>query len=207
MAGRCPRRAATAGAALVLLCICIGCAYPPAVLDTGPYALVDPAQAARIEPAHERVRWGGAIAETHPGDGETCVDVIALPLDSRARPRPTDASLGRFRACAPGFYDPGIYASGRRVTVVGAVVDRMRTNVGEYALDVPIVAAEVLYLWPEAPAAYLYTPYPPYPYLGPAWGWGLGYGWPYAYGIGPSWGRPFYGFSGRFPPPPPRKLN
>jgi outer membrane lipoprotein len=202
------RRSGLASCAALVLVVA-SCAYPPAVLDTGPYAPLEPSQAALAEPSSERVRWGGTIAEVHPDQGETCLDVIAHPLDTQARPRPTDESLGRFRACAPGFYDPGIYAAGRRVTVVGANVDRYRAKVGEYELDVPLVAAEVLYLWPELPPIYPYSPYPyPYPYFGPAWGWGFGFGWPYSYGWGgPYWGRPYYGFSGRLSPPPPRKLN
>ena len=182
------------------------CAYPPAVLETGPYVPIEPSQAALAEPADERVRWGGTIAEVHPGESDTCLDVIAHPLDSQARPRPTDEWLGRFRACAPGFYDPAIYSAGRRVTVVGTDVDRYRAKVGDYELEVPLVDAEVLYLWPEVPPIDFYAAYP-YPYFGPAWGWGFGFGWPYSYGWRPHWGPRSYGFSGRLPPPPPRKLD
>lgn len=191
---------------MALAFVVASCAYPPAVLDTGPYAPIEPTQAALVEPVGDRVRWGGTIAAVHPGQSETCLDVVAHPLDSRARPRPTDEYLGRFRACAPGFYDPEVYGEGRRVTVVGTHVDRYRTTVGEYDLDVPLVDAEVFYLWPEMPPMYAYPPYP-YPFFGPSWGWGFGFGGP-SYGWGGPWrGRGYYGFSGRLPPPPPRRLN
>src|SRR4029450_6644749 len=131
-------------------------------------------------------RWGGAIIACHPGETETCVDVVGLPLDSRARPVWTDATLGRFRACAPGFYDPEVYAEGRSVTVVGTVAETERVEVDKYELEVPRVAAEVLYIWPDRPA----YPYYAYPY----WGWGWGPGWGWGWGPGWGWGWPYWGY-------------
>src|SRR5690606_4719220 len=132
-------------------------AHPPALPHRGPLAPLAPAPAAAGEPAEERVRWGGTITDAHPGESETCLDVVASPLDARARPRPSDAWLGRFRACAPGFYDPAIYAPGRRVTVVGTIAAKHRTTVGEYELYVGAVDADGPYLWPVPIHPYAYT--------------------------------------------------
>jgi outer membrane lipoprotein len=79
----------------------------------------------------EHVRWGGVIVETMPRADETCIEVVSLPLDRRARPRLVDDSFGRFRGCVPGFYDPEIYAPEREVTVVGTVQGVERGRVGE----------------------------------------------------------------------------
>lgn len=217
MSGILDRHRCGAAAAAVALCLG-GCAYPPAVLDGRAFSALQPAQAVLAEPAGELVRWGGTIAAVHPAETETCVDVVARPLDARARPVLGDATLGRFRACAAGFHDPEIYSVGRRVTAVGTVVAREPQTIGDHELQVPRLSAEVLYLWPDPPLLYSYPPYSPYllypyayPYYGPSWGWGFGWGWPsWGWGWGrPYWGRgrPFSGYGGVAPKPPPRRLN
>jgi outer membrane lipoprotein len=144
-----------------------GCA--PAVLRTeGALSSITPNEAA-VEPhTGELVRWGGVIAATNPQEKETCFDVISKPVDARFRPRDTDETLGRFRACAPGFYDPGIYEPGRLVTVVGALRGTVPAQVGDYTLDYPLVAADTVYLWKPVEQK-VYYPYPTfwfgYPYF------------------------------------------
>jgi outer membrane lipoprotein len=161
-------RLAIGTAALMVAVLLCGCA--PAVLRTeGPLFPLAPNEAAAGAGAGDRVRWGGVIAATNPQEGETCFDVISKPLDSRFRPRDTDETLGRFRVCAPGFYDPGIYAAGRLITVIGTVRGTVPAKVGEYTLDYPLVAADTVYLWKPLEQK-VYRPYPsfwlgyPYPY-------------------------------------------
>lgn len=85
-----------------------GCARPPAALR-GEYAPVTVSQALARPDAHEPVRRGGALVRTTPEDGgRTCFEVLERPLDRAACPRFTDASSGRFVACAPGFFDPAV---------------------------------------------------------------------------------------------------
>jgi outer membrane lipoprotein len=170
------------GIVLGLLVLWSACARPPAALrgTFPPLGVRDAQQEGQVG---ERVRWGGQIVATHPANDETCLEVVAKPLDREAHPMRTDQSDGRFLACAPGFYDPEVYAPGREVTVVGTVAGSEMRRVGGYQYRSPRLNAETVYLWPriDPRAAYAY-PYPYYddpfwdPWWGPGWGpwWGVG---------------------------------
>ncbi len=148
-----------------------GCPRPPAPLS-GEFPPTTVADARSEDYSGGRVRWGGVIVETMPGKDATCFQVVALMLDSRARPRPNDNSAGRFVACASGFWDPSIYAPKREVTVVGTIDGSVSEKIGDYDYTFPHVAAEVVYLWPErtyAQPAYYGGPYYWGPYWGPSW--------------------------------------
>lgn len=174
-------RFAIGTAALMVAALLCGCA--PSVLRTeGPLSPVTPNAAAAGTGAGDRVRWGGVIAAAHPQESETCFDVISKPLDSRYRPADTDETLGRFRACAPGFYDPGIYESGRLITVIGTIRGTVPAKVGKLTLDYPLIAADTVYLWKPREER-VYRSYPSF--------W---FGYPYPYWFGPY---PYYGFRHR----------
>jgi outer membrane lipoprotein len=159
------------------------CARPPLELRGEGFSPITVVEAQNEDRSGERVRWGGTIAATRPERDATCVEVVSLPLDVRTRPRRTDRSFGRFLACAPGFYDPEIYAPRREVTVVGSLDGREHGRVDDYDYTFPIVRAEAIHLWPERlderRMHYGVGVGPPwYPYW---WGW-----WgPSYYGRGP----------------------
>jgi outer membrane lipoprotein len=146
--------------------VVVGCArVPPRLAGTYPPTTVGQAQAA--DHVGERVRWGGEIVVARPGTQDTCLEIVGLPLDRQARPRRSDESAGRFIACAPGFYDPAVYAPRREVTVVGTLAPTEVHPVGGYDYEFPLVRAEVIHLWPERTerrAAY-------YPYPFDSFGW------------------------------------
>lgn len=172
---------------------------PPPLLGTFPELTVAQAQVQGV--TGERVRWGGEIVSTTPQNNETCIEVVSKPLDGRARPIPSDDTSGRFIACAPGFYDPAIYAPGREITAVGTLEGTSSAKVGDFEYSFPKVRAETLYLWPKRPPLEAgYYPYGYYGYPGVGWGW-IGWG-------GPYWGGRFGGgpyFIGRtIRPGPPR---
>lgn len=131
-----------------------------------------------------QVRWGGRILSTTNEADRTCFDVLALPLDSRARPQSSDEIEGRFRVCAAGFYDPEVFAAGRSITVVGTVERETFQRIDSLELPLPMVSAEAVHLWPRRRIVYSYPP--------PGWGWG-GWGWPYGgyYGWGPAFAYPW----------------
>jgi outer membrane lipoprotein len=158
----------------VLALAAASCVRPPVDLagQFPPYTVAD---AQRDERPGTRVRWGGEIVETRPAAQETCVEVVSVPLDRRAYPRGSDATYGRFLACGPGFYDPAVYAPGRRVTVVGALGPATEGKVGERPYSFPRVDSDVIHLWPVPPEPRAYDPYPLY--VAPYWGWGFGWGW------------------------------
>lgn len=182
-----PRRAVLAAA----LALAAGCALPPAALRGGPFAEIQPAQAAQGATASEPVRWGGVIAEVRPDRDRTCFLIVGMPLDDTARPERVDQTSGRFLACAQGFFDPEVYAPDRLVTVIGWLRGTSPEKTGNYEYEAPVVEAYTVYLWPHRPR-YVYE-WGPYPY----WGWGPGvwvYGGPAWYGWGPYpyFYRPWY---------------
>ncbi|MGD2062645.1 MAG: Slp family lipoprotein [Nitrospirota bacterium] len=150
------------------------CATTPPPLATGPYATLDHADALSDAGRGQRVRWGGSIVATTPGEEESCFEIIAHPLDRRGRPLQTDTTAGRFMACAPGFFDPEVYRFGREVTIVGVVGEPRSGKIGEYTYHYPELAAEIVYLWPEREDRYWdYYPdpfwYPYWPYYHRPW--------------------------------------
>jgi len=165
------RRAAAAS----MLLLAAACARPPTALR-GSFAPLGVEQARAGAPAGTRVRWGGEIVSTTPGRNETCLEVVSKPLDRQAHPERADETEGRFIACAPGFYDPAIYAARREVTVVGTLQAPVRRRIGEYDYTFPAVQADTIYLWrPPEPRGSYYDPWlEPYWGWGPFWGWGAG---------------------------------
>ncbi len=96
------------------------------------------------------VRWGGTLIQTETESSQTCFAVLAFPLNSYGRPQPGQESAdnGRFLACAPGFYDPQLYAPGREVTVIGAIQGIAEKKVGGFPYHYPRIAATIVHLWP-----------------------------------------------------------
>lgn len=145
-----------------LLC---GCASIPEPLR-GEFSTLSPAQA---HDQADSVRWGGRVIEVWPQTGETCLEVLGMPLDASARPRDLDADIGRFRACKSGFLDPAVFLSGREVTVTGKISGSVDRQIGDYSYPMPKVTIDTLLLWPERPQfeqIYMHTD----PFFGPWWG-------------------------------------
>jgi outer membrane lipoprotein len=172
---------------LAALALCGACVKPPLQLDVGPLPETTLEQARSDAYVGRRVRWGGELVTTKPGKQETCFEIVQRPLDGEARPRETDDSLGRFVACANGFYDPAIYAPGREITVLGTVREPVTDTIGEYEYSYAKVAAEEIYLWPKrSRRSRVYYAHDPWPYYyGPYY-----YGPHYPYYPGP--GHPWY---------------
>ncbi len=166
------------GAALLPL----ACMRPPELLQGGPFIPVSVAQAQQGKVAGERVRWGGKIVSVEPGKGQTCMEVVSLPLDEQARPLRSDQSEGRFLACAGQFLDPAVYSAGREVTVIGSLQPPEVRKIGDYEYRYPKVLAERIYLWPERqpPREIYYAPWGD-PFWDPFWGPPRFRYWPYWY--------------------------
>jgi outer membrane lipoprotein len=178
-----------------------GCATIPKPLQ-GDYAPVSLSDAQSGTATATRVRWGGEIVQTQPREQQTCFFVLAEPLDSQARPKSGEESLGRFVACRQGFYDPEVFAKGREITVTGTLAGTTQHKIGEFDYTYPKVEADNVYLWPRRPL-YIQRPYydPWGPWGDPFWGgWGP-WGW------GPWYYPPRVIVVPRHapPPPPPKK--
>jgi outer membrane lipoprotein len=148
-----------------------GCAtMPPELLAGGPYAAIQPGQVKDGKQDQQRVRWGGAIIQTLPQGQQTCFEMSGLSLDSRGEPWDTDASTGRFQACAKGFFDPAIFSSGRFVTFTGHIDGTAPHKIANQVYEFPKLEADQVYLWPKRRDV-IYVPYPSYdyPYYDPYW--------------------------------------
>ncbi len=116
-----------------------------------------------------RVVLAGEIISTRPTTGPTEIEVLARPLGESDAPRRTDQSEGRFLVVAPDFLDPAVYASGRRVSVVGTVTGTEDRSLGERSYPYVVIRPDQIYLWARDFAG---GPYPyagPYPYYRPYW--------------------------------------
>lgn len=169
--------------ALLALLLLAACARPPAALR-GTFPALTPRDAqVKPPPPGTRVRWGGTIVSTTPERERTCFEVVSQPLDRRARPAEPDQTLGRFVACAPGFYDPVIWEKGREMTVAGTLGEPVTRRVEGHEYRAPVVHADTVYLWPERPnVVYYYDPWRFDSYYHPAWRW---WGPPWRYGPWP----------------------
>jgi len=145
-----------------------GCVSIPTELQSGvPFAATTPQQAQSGDHDGERVRWGGFLIRTAPQDEQTCFEVMGLALDKSAEPRGDDHSIGRFIACAKGFYEPAVYAAGRFITFIGHIDGTQQQRIGEYLYNFPQLNADAVYLWPKRPDV-VYVPYYD-PFWDPFW--------------------------------------
>jgi outer membrane lipoprotein len=148
-----------------------GCATVPPQLAGSDFVALTPLQAVQQNARGERVRWGGKIVKVEPQSEQTCFEILSRELFADARPRPRDASGGRFIACSKGFYDPELYTRGRDLTVTGRLAGTEQHKVGGYDYTYARVEADAVYLWPKRERRDVY--YGTWPYYDPFWGpWG-----------------------------------
>jgi outer membrane lipoprotein len=150
---------------VVALSACV--TVPPNLRSGEPFAATTPQQAQSGKHDGERVRWGGVLIHTETQTDQTCFQVMGLSLDTSAQPQADDQSLGRFIACAKGFYDPALYAAGREVTFVGHIEGSEQQKVGEYEYHFPKLVVDALHLWPKR-SNLVYVPYYD-PFWDPFW--------------------------------------
>ena len=157
--------------AIGIAALVAGCASAPKPLQ-GDYAMMLPEEASAAQTSDATIRWGGSIVAVTPAPDRTCIEILGRELGDTARPRLTpDESAGRFIACRAGFYDPAIFAAEREVTVTGRIDGYETRRIGEYDYRYPLVAADVIYLWPERREDAYYYPAPYWPVFRPGF-WG-----------------------------------
>ena len=144
------------------------CATQPVPLR-GQYSQVTPAQAVDHDSTGAVVRWGGRVVQVEPKQNRTCFEMISTRLDSSGRPyRASDEVGGRFIACRNGFYDPALFEKNREVTFAGRVEGYESRKIGGYDYRFPLLAADVVYLWPVRDRVDVVSR--PIPYYSPWWG-------------------------------------
>jgi outer membrane lipoprotein len=95
------------------------------------------------------VLLGGNIIETKNLPDKTLLIVVQHALGLNKKPVSEDVSLGRFIISAPGFLDPAIYRTGRKVTVVGTVIGKDVRPLGELKYTYPVISKKELHIWPS----------------------------------------------------------
>ena len=162
---------------LVLLPLLLSaCASAPTFNTVGvdPYLSPQTVTASPQTTTGKSVQWGGTILGTTNLQDRTQIEVLAYPLDSKAKPKSDGSPLGRFFLEQSGFLDPATYKQGRQISAVGTVTGTLATMVGEASYDHPVVDARQIYLWPEDQG-----------YGGTGVTFGIGAG---SWGSGPGWG-------------------
>ena len=147
--------------ALMITCSLGACATMPTPLQ-GQYSNLLPAQAGDQNANGERVRWGGTIVTVHTESERSCFEIVGTRTGSDGRPERLDKSEGRFIACRKGFYDPVVFSAGRELTITGSITGFESRKIGDYDYRYPMVAADVVYLWPEREQTRLIVEHVPY---------------------------------------------
>ena len=149
-----------------------GCisAFPGEVMEGVDRALT--VAALRAAPAgsyvDRRVVAGGEIIEARPRTGLTEIELLSRRLRIDDSPEQSDRSDGRVLLRSRSFLDPAVFASGRRLTVVGTVTGAEERRLGDVAYVYPVIEIERIRLWPVVdPYPTYYGPY--WPYWGPYW--------------------------------------
>jgi outer membrane lipoprotein len=138
----------SAALALLIACSLSACVTMPTPLQ-GQYSNLLPAQAGEQNANNERVRWGGTIVTVRTESERSCFEIVGTRTGSDGRPEKLDKSEGRFIACRKGFYDPEVFSAGRELTITGSITGFETRKIGDYDYRYPMVAADVVYLWPE----------------------------------------------------------
>lgn len=93
------------------------------------------------------VLFGGQIVSTIVKEGETWVEILQKPLDSRQKAEDTDVSYGRFLVHFTDFRDPAIYSAERKITVLGEVQGKKVLPLKEMDYSYPVLIARESHLW------------------------------------------------------------
>lgn len=128
-----------------------GCSSVPETIREAPPD-APPLQVVRQAPPEAylgaQVRWGGTISRTENLQDKTRIEIVARSLYNDGEPKQVDTSAGRFLAVIGGFLDPAIYATGRRLTIVGEITGHKERKLGDMTYSYPVVKVKAHYLWP-----------------------------------------------------------
>jgi outer membrane lipoprotein len=119
---------------------------------SGNFTQITPTQAETGKFFGKVVRFGGTIISTIPEqNNQTCFVVLGLKLHSNGKPYKKEPKnfVGRFVACARGYYDPEIYKKDKEITFVGTITGIEKEKVGNYTYSYPVLNVKSLYLWPK----------------------------------------------------------
>ena len=95
------------------------------------------------------LRWGGKIINVTNKENLSQVQLLFYPLNRLGRPSITVKTEGRFMISANEFLDPAVYKEGVEVTVLGVLTGKIKQQVGEKILTLPVLSIKHIHLWPD----------------------------------------------------------
>lgn len=154
---------------LILPCLLLSaCAGLPPTIGNAPAIQLSYNQVSRDINSYKDVpvRWGGVIIDVENEERSSLMQILFHPLDYRGRPQLYKPGEGRFVVKSTEFLDPVIYAKDKEVTVAGIVIGDIERIVGKKVIQVPLLSATAIYMWPPYRSYYDYRNFGPYPYFG-----------------------------------------
>lgn len=115
-----------------------------------------------------RVQWEGRIVRNMRDGEDTCFELYG-PLDEWGISIRRFSPSERFIACAFGYYDPAVFAPGKRLLVEGSLSREATHLIAGQPYHLPLVGAAILTPLPEGPMVYPPPPYWPSPFFDPYW--------------------------------------
>ncbi|MEE9337405.1 MAG: Slp family lipoprotein [Methylococcaceae bacterium] len=107
--------------------------------------------------------WGGKIINVTNKEDLSQVQLLFYPLNGFDKPQITVETEGRFMMSATKFLDPAVYKEGVEVTVLGVLTGKIKQQVGEKTLTLPVLSIKHIHLWPDRRqydnGYYLQSPY------------------------------------------------
>jgi outer membrane lipoprotein len=155
---------------LLLPCLLLvsACAGLPPVIENAPAVNLSYLQVSRDRDSFKDVpvRWGGVIIDVENEAQFSLMQVVYYPLDYSGRPQIFKQGEGRFVVKIAEFLDPVVYVKNKTITVAGMLNGSIERTVGKRVIQVPLISATAIHLWPTNPNRYDYPNYGPYPYFG-----------------------------------------
>jgi len=154
---------------LLLPCLLLSaCAGLPSAVRDAPAVDVSYNQVSRDINNYKdvSVRWGGVIIDVENEEHSSLMQVLFYPLDFSGRPQLNKPGEGRFVIKSPEFLDPAVYSKDKEITVAGVIEGDIERTVGKRTIQVPLLSATAIYLWPTYYDYYDYRGYGPSPYFG-----------------------------------------
>ena len=155
---------------LLLLCLLLSaCAGLPSAIENAPAINVSYQQISHDINNYKDapVRWGGVIIDVENEAHASLIQVLYYPIDFSGRPQVHKAGAGRFVVKSAEFLDPAVYAKDKEITVAGVITGDIEQTVGKRVIQVPLLSATAIHLWPTYPNYNDYRGYyGPYPYFG-----------------------------------------
>lgn len=154
---------------LLLSCLLLSActALPPAV-ENAPALQLSYQQVSRDINSFKDapVRWGGVIIGVENQEQASLMQVVFHPLDYSGRPQLHRPGEGRFVVKSAEFLDPAVYAKNKEITVAAVITGDIERTVGKRTIQVPLLSATAIHLWPAYPNRYDHLHYGPPPYFG-----------------------------------------